>query len=164
MTAAVKRRVLFLCTGNSARSQMAEALTNHFLGDRWEAASAGTTPAGYVHPMAVEALAEWGIEIASLRSKSIDEFLGTAFDRVITLCDEAAEHCPVWPGKGQTLHIGFPDPARSTGSRMNRLEEFRQARDGIRERVCAVLQEETGGHGRKSASPEPVKAPAVPRA
>ena len=87
-----KRRVLFLCTGNSCRSQMAEGLVNHFLGVTWEAHSAGTQPSGYVHPMAVQAMAELGIDLSSSRSKSTDEFRDVVFDRVVTVCDHAAKN------------------------------------------------------------------------
>jgi len=111
-----KKRVLFLCTGNSARSQLAEGLVNHFLGDRWAACSAGTKPAGSVHPLAIQALAELGINPAVRRSKSVDEFRGTPFDVVITVCDQAAEGCPLWLGTGPVQHIGFPDPAAARGS------------------------------------------------
>ena len=88
------QRVLFLCTGNSARSQMAEGLVNYFLGDTWEAYSAGTKPSGYVHPLAIEAMAELGIDISAQRSKSADEFREMELDRVITVCDQAAKNCP----------------------------------------------------------------------
>ncbi len=135
-----KHRVLFLCTGNSARSQMAEGLGNAFLGERWEAFSAGTQPAGYVHPLAVEALAEIGVDIAGQTSKHVDVYRGEAFDVVITVCDDAAQNCPVWLGKGRRLHVGFPDPAAATGTLEARLEVFRQVRDGIRERIFPVLE------------------------
>jgi arsenate reductase len=135
-----KPRVLFLCTGNSARSQMAEGLVNHFLGDTWEAFSAGTKPSGYVHPMAIQAMAELGIDISAHRSKSTEECRDVAFDRVITVCDHAAQNCPAWLGKGVVKHIGFPDPAAAEGSEQERLAVFRQVRDGLREKVFAYLQ------------------------
>src|SRR5690242_4764327 len=100
----MKQRVLFLCTGNSARSQMAEAIVNARLGDRWEAFSAGTKPAGHVHPDAVAALHEIGIEHTGW-SKSVQEFQGQPFDLVVTVCDSAAEDCPVWLGMGQRAHL-----------------------------------------------------------
>ncbi len=137
---ATKHRVLFLCTGNSARSQMAEGLVNAFLGERWEAFSAGTHPTGYVHPLAVEAMAEIGVDIAGQVSKHVDVYRGEDFDLVITVCDDAAKNCPVWLGKGRRLHIGFPDPAASTGTPEERLEVFREVRDGIRERIFPVLE------------------------
>ncbi|RME78158.1 MAG: arsenate reductase ArsC [Chloroflexi bacterium] len=135
-----KKRVLFLCTGNSCRSQMAEGLVNHFLGDRWEAFSAGTEPAGYVHPLAVMVMRELGVDITGGRSKSVEEFREMAFDRVITVCGDAAENCPVWLGPGKTTHIGFPDPAKATGSEAERLAVFRQVRDDIRRQVLAFLE------------------------
>ena len=105
----MKRNVLFLCTGNSARSQMAEGLVNHLRGDEWHAVSAGTFPTGYVHPAAIRVLKEIGVDISTARSKSADEFRDTPFDVVITICDDAAENCPLWLGKGKQMHIGFPD-------------------------------------------------------
>jgi arsenate reductase (thioredoxin) len=129
----MKHTVLFLCTGNSARSQIAEALVNHFRGERWQAVSAGTHPTGYVHPFAIDALKEIGIDASRARSKSVDEFRDTAFDLVVTVCDSAAEECPLWPGQGQRAHIGFPDPARGT------LEDFRSVRHDIQRRVIELL-------------------------
>jgi len=131
-------RVLFLCTGNSARSQMAEAIVNARLGDVWDAVSAGTEPAGYVHPMAVRALAEIGIEHEG-RSKSALEFREVVFDLVVTVCDDAAENCPVWLGKGRRAHLSFPDPARATGTDDEIMAAFRAVRDSIIERVPALL-------------------------
>ncbi|MGB9776036.1 MAG: arsenate reductase ArsC [Anaerolineae bacterium] len=139
----MKRRVLFLCTGNSARSQMAEGLVNHLLGDRWEAFSAGTRPTGYVHPLAIQAMAELGIDISGQRSKSVEEFRGQSFDVVITLCDSAAQECPLWLGPGQAIHMGFPDPAQADGVMADRIEAFRQVRDRIREKVLRHLEEES---------------------
>lgn len=128
----MKRRILFLCTGNSARSQMAEGMVNHLWGDRWEAFSAGTEPTGYVHPLAVEAMAELGIDIGAQQSKSVEEFRGVEFDLVITVCDSAAQNCPVWLGKGRRGHMGFPDPAAVDGSKAQQLAAFRRVRDGLR--------------------------------
>ena len=139
------KRVLFLCTGNSARSQMAEGLVNHFLGDTWQAYSAGTKPSGYVHPLAIRAMAELGVDIHGHRSKSTDEFRDVEFDRVITVCDHAAKNCPVWLGKGRTRHVGFPDPAAADGTQEEQLEVFRQVRDGIRMRVFKELEEARDG-------------------
>jgi arsenate reductase (thioredoxin) len=130
----MKRRVLFLCTGNSCRSQMAEAIVNARLGDRWEAVSAGTHPEGYVHPLAVAALAEIGIRHEG-RSKSADEYRGADFDLVVTLCDSAAEECPVWLGKGKRIHAGFPDPAAAGD-----LDTYRKVRDGIAREIIALLE------------------------
>ncbi len=140
MMTTTQRTVLFLCTGNSARSQMAEGLVNHFLGDSWRAVSAGTQPAGYVHPLAVRALAELGIDISAQRSKSAEELRALPLDLVITVCDDAAENCPLWLGQGRVLHISFPDPARATGSEEERLAVFRRVRDAIREQVLPVLE------------------------
>ncbi len=134
-----KKRVLILCTGNSARSQMAEAIVNHFLGDYWLAFSAGTQPSGYVHPLALHALAEIGIQHTG-ESTSVDRFRGETFDAVITVCDDAAENCPVWLGKGKRVHIGFPDPAKVVGSEAEKMIVFRQVRDDIRNRILTYLQ------------------------
>jgi len=134
-----RKRVLFLCTGNSARSQMAEGLVNRFAGTRWEALSAGTKPTGAVHPLAVQAMDELGIDVSSQRSKSVDEFRDAEFDLVITVCDHAAKNCPAWLGGGQVKHMGFPDPAAASGSAVERLEVFRQVRDAIREQVLGYL-------------------------
>ncbi len=127
------KRVLILCTGNSARSQMAEGLVNALRGNQWEAFSAGTRPAGYVHPEAVAAMKEVGINIAGARSKSMDEFSGQAFDVVITVCDDAAEECPVWLGQGKKQHIAFSDPAQGTPA------DFRRVRDEMREQILPFL-------------------------
>jgi len=136
-----KKRVLFLCTGNSARSQMAEGLVNHLLEDSWEACSAGTQPSGYVHPLAVRAMAELGIDISTQRSKSADEFREVEFDVVITVCDNAARNCPFWLGSGRVTHKGFPDPAAATGSEEERLAVFRQVRDSLRQEIFALLEQ-----------------------
>ena len=109
------RKVLFLCTGNSCRSQMAEAIVNHRLRDRWQAVSAGTVPAGYVHPLAVRVLEEIGIQHQG-RSKLVEEFHQEKFDLVVTVCDSAAEECPLWLGSGVRTHHSFQDPARAQGS------------------------------------------------
>ena len=136
-----KKRVLFLCTGNSARSQMAEGLVNHFLNDQWDAFSAGIAPSGYVHPLAVQALADLGIDAVSQRSKSTDEFRDVDFDAVITVCDHAAQNCPIWLGQGRKKHLGFPDPAAVTGSGDEKLETFRRVRDGLKQEVFAYLEQ-----------------------
>ena len=108
----MKRKVLFLCTGNSCRSQMAEAIINARLGDTWQSVSAGTKPAGYIHPKALMALSEIGIQHTG-SSKRVDEFKGVDFDLIVTVCDSAAEECPVWLGKGKRAHHSFPDPAKA---------------------------------------------------
>lgn len=133
-----KRKVLFLCTGNSCRSQLAEAIVNARLGDSWEAVSAGTKPAGYVHPKALAALAEIGIQHSG-RSKLADEFRGQDFDLVVTVCDSAAEECPVWLGRGKKLHHSFPDPAKAEGSDEQVMAAFRAVRDDIAREIPALL-------------------------
>ena len=137
-----KKRVLFLCAGNSCRSQMAEGLVNHFLGVQWEARSAGTQPIGYVHPLATAVMDELGIDLSSYRSKSVDRFGDEEFDLVVTLCDDAAENCPAWLGSGRVLHDSFPDPARETGTRAGRLAVFRRVRNAMRHSIVAYLEKE----------------------
>jgi arsenate reductase len=134
-----KNRVLILCTGNSARSQMAEAIVNHDLGETWQAFSAGTRPAGYVHLAAFKVLAEIGIDHHGV-SKSTDVFRGQDFEVVITVCDDAAENCPVWLGKGKRTHLGFPDPAEATGTEEEVLSTFRSVRNQIRQTIIPFLQ------------------------
>ena len=134
-----KKDVLILCTGNSCRSHMAEGLVNHYLGDDWNAYSAGTDPSGYVHPLAIGALAELGIDISNHTSKSTESFRDASLDCVVTVCDDAAENCPLWLGQGNTVHIGFPDPAQATGTDDEKMVVFRQVRDDIREQVLGFL-------------------------
>ncbi len=136
----MKRHVLFLCTGNSCRSQMAEAIVNARLGQDWEAVSAGTKPAGFVHPKAMQALAEIGIDHNG-RSKRVDEFIGQPFDLVVTVCDAAAEDCPLWLGRGQRAHLGFPDPASASGSEVEKLAAFRAVRNEMLIKIPALLIE-----------------------
>ncbi len=133
-----KSRVLFLCTGNSCRSQMAEAIVNTRFGDRWEAFSAGSRPAGYVHPLALKVLSEIGIDHHG-SSKSMDEFLSLSFDVVVTLCDQSDDECPVWLGKGRILHRPFPDPATVAGSEVEKSAAFRDIRDAIAAEVTSLL-------------------------
>lgn len=133
-----KRKVLFLCTGNSCRSQMAEAITNANYGDQWEAVSAGTKPAGYVHPKALQVLKEIGIDHQGT-CKSADQFRDTNFDLVVTVCDDAAENCPVWLGKGKRVHMGFPDPAKAQGSEADILSAFRAVRDDMLKKITGIL-------------------------
>lgn len=133
-----KRRVLFLCTGNSCRSHMAEAIVNAWLGDQWEAVSAGTKPAGYVHPNALRALAEIGI-VHHGRSKNADEFRDTPLDLVVTVCDSAAEECPVWLGTGRRLHRSYPDPAKAEGTDEEVMAVFRAVRDDMMRNMPALL-------------------------
>ncbi len=127
----LKKKVLFLCTANSCRSQMAEGIANHFLGDRIEAFSAGTD-ASFVNPRAIAVLREIGIDISSHRSKNVDEFAGERFDYSITLCGDARDKCPVFAGGGERVYIGFADPAKATGSDREIMEAFRRVRDEIK--------------------------------
>jgi arsenate reductase len=135
----MNRRVLFLCTGNSCRSQMAEAIVNDRLGDEWEAVSAGTKPAGYVHPKALQVLREIGIDHQG-QSKLADEYRSLTLDLVVTVCDSAAEECPVWLGPGKRAHHSFEDPAKASGSEEQVLEAFRKVRDQIAEEIPALLR------------------------
>jgi arsenate reductase (thioredoxin) len=132
------QRVLFLCTHNSARSQMAEGLLRHLAGDRFEVASAGTEQTR-VHPLAIAAMRELGIDIGGHSSKTLDAFTGERFDFVITVCDRANESCPIFPGAAERLHWGFDDPSAATGSEAERLAAFRTVRDAIRERLGDFL-------------------------
>ena len=135
------KRVLFICTKNSARSQMAEGLINHDLAGRVQAFSAGTEPT-YVHPLAITAVGEVGIDISRHRSKSIDEFADEKFDFVITLCDHAAESCPVFFGGVQRIHMGLPNPAAVSGNPEEKMAAFRKVRDQIREEVADFLSKQ----------------------
>ncbi len=126
----MKERVLILCTGNSARSQMAEGFLRSLAGDRYEVYSAGTKPSK-VNPYAISAMSEVGIDISGHRSKHLSEFLGQPFDYVITVCDDAAEACPVFPGKANRIHWSFPDPAAVQGTDEQKRAAFRQVRDAI---------------------------------
>jgi arsenate reductase len=136
-----KKQVLFLCTGNSCRSQMAEGLVNHFLGKQWQAYSAGTEPTGYVHPMAIDVMSELEIDISGYYSKAVDKYRDTPFDLVVTVCDDAAENCPVWLGSSRVIHLGFPDPAKAEGTEMERLTIFQRVRDDLGESVLNYLTE-----------------------
>jgi len=135
------RRVLFLCTGNSARSQMAEAIVNARMAERWIAVSAGVEPSARVHPLAAEALAEIGLSATGLKPKSTDAIVGLDLDLVITVCDHAAQTCPVWLRGGAMRHMGMADPASVEGTREERLAAFRVARDEIIERVTPLLED-----------------------
>jgi len=138
----MKQRVLFLCTHNSCRSQMAEGLVNHFLGERFEAFSAGTE-ATRVNPLAEKVLQEIGIDISHHRSKTLDEYSGETFEHVITLCGDANEKCPLFFGGVKRVHIGFDDPSLHSGSEDEILPEYRRIRDEIRDRLTVFL---TGGN------------------
>jgi len=131
-------RVLILCTGNSARSQMAEGLLRTMAGDAAQVFSAGSQPS-VVNPLAVEAMADSGIDISAHRSKHLDEFLFQPFDFVITVCDQAAETCPTFPGRAQRIHWSIPDPALAQGTPSERLSVFRQARDLVEHKLAAWL-------------------------
>jgi arsenate reductase len=135
----MKTRVLILCTGNSARSQMAEGLLRHMAGDRLEVHSAGTRP-GNVRPEAIAALAELGIDIRGHWSKHVDTFAGQPFDYVITVCDHAKESCPVFGVRTQRIHWSFEDPAAATGDEAHRLAEFRRIRDQIAQRLSEFVE------------------------
>ena len=133
------RKVLILCTGNSCRSHLAEALINEKLSGTWQAFSAGTEPSGYIHPKALAVLEEIGIRHSG-ESKHIDDLPIKHFDSVITVCDDAAENCPLWLGKGVRHHIGFPDPAKAQGTGEEIMKVFREVRDGIDQRVLPYLK------------------------
>lgn len=137
------RRILFLCTGNSCRSQMAEGWLRHLAGPGIEVCSAGTDPKE-VHPMAVETMQERGVELSGHRSKSIKEFFGQRFDFVITVCDHAKESCPTFPDSSRFLHWSFPDPANAQGTLEEQKAVFRQVRDRIRRLVEEFVHEELG--------------------
>ncbi len=144
----MKKRVLFICTHNSARSQMAEGFLRALYGDRYEAHSGGTEPSG-LNPYAVKAMAEVGIDISKHRSKSLEEFRGMEFDYVATVCDRAKEACPFFPGGKRTLHKGFEDPSQFKGTEDEILSSFRRVRDEIRRWI-----EETFGGDGPDADPQ----------
>src|SRR5919202_4101275 len=125
-----RHKVLFLCTHNSARSQMAEGLLRQLAGDHFKAYSAGTEATG-VRPQAIKVMNEIGIDISGQKSKTFEEYLGQSFDYVITVCDAANEACPIFPGAKRPLHWSFEDPARATGAEEERLKKFRSVRDEI---------------------------------
>jgi arsenate reductase len=135
---AERKRVLFLCTHNSARSQMAEGWLRHLAGDRYEVHSAGTE-ATRVQPLAIRVMAEVGIDISGHESKTLDRYLDQPWDVVITVCDEAAEACPAFPGGRERLHWSFPDPSRASGSEEEQLAVYRRVRNAIRERIAAFI-------------------------
>ena len=137
-----KKRVLILCTGNSARSQMAEGLLRAFAGNRFEVFSAGTF-ATFVRPQAIAVMNELGIDISSHRSKSMSEFVNDKFDYVITVCDSANQRCPVFPGRVERIHWSIDDPVIG-GSEEGQLEAFRAARDELQRRILTLVEEEKG--------------------
>jgi arsenate reductase (thioredoxin) len=133
-----RRRVLFLCTHNSARSQMAEGLLRDIAGDRFEVFSAGTE-ATRVRPEAISVMAEMGVDISAQKSETLDRYLGESLDLVVTVCDDANESCPVFPGARERLHWSFPDPSKAAGGYDERLLAFRNVRDRIRARIKGEL-------------------------
>ncbi len=137
-----KKRVLFICTHNSARSQMAEGLTNHFFGDKWEAFSAGTV-ATLVKPEAIKVLTDINIDISDARSKMSTDFRGEEFDLVVTVCDDAKENCPFFPGAKKYIHKSFTDPSNINESEDKRLEAFRKSRDEIKEWLDTIFNDST---------------------
>jgi arsenate reductase len=139
-----KTKVLFLCTHNSARSQMAEGLLRHLAGDRFEIMSAGIE-ATHVRPLTVRAMDEVGIDISGQESKTLDRYVGEPFDYVITVCEEANEACPFFPGAAERLHWSLPDPAAAQGTEEERLEVFRSVRDLLRDYIDGELVNGRGG-------------------
>jgi arsenate reductase (thioredoxin) len=133
-------KVLFLCTENACRSQMAEGLVNHDLNGRVKAFSAGVRPS-QVNPRAIQVMGELGIDISRNRAKSVDDLAGEQFDLVITLCDNAAAECPMFPGNAEISHISFPDPAQATGTEEEILATFRKVRDDLRQQLIPRLRE-----------------------
>ena len=126
------KKILVLCTGNSCRSHLAEGILQKALGDGFRVASAGSKPAGYVHPLGIKAMAEIGIDIGNHRSKHLDEYLTDEVETVITVCGNADQVCPVFPGQVNRHHWGFDDPAHATGSEEEQMAVFRRVRDEIR--------------------------------
>ena len=138
----MSRRVLILCTGNSCRSQMAEGLWRTLGKGNWDSFSAGSKPAGFVHPMAIEVMQEIGIDLSNNRSKHLEEFTGQSFDLVVTVCDSAKAACPVFPGAKDMLHWPFDDPALATGSSDEVRSQFRRVRSEIADRIQAYLADQ----------------------
>lgn len=136
-----KLRVLILCTGNSARSQMAEGLLRHIAGDRFDVESAGTI-ASFVRPQAIAVMDEIGIDISGHRSKCLDEFLETPFDYVITVCDNANETCPIFPSDATRIHWSFDDPAEAVGNDEEQMALFRRVRDEIRDKLVGFARQQ----------------------
>jgi arsenate reductase len=134
-----KRRILFLCTGNAARSQMAEALARLYYGEVLDPVSAGSRPSGFVHPMAIQAMEELGADMSSVQSKSADEFLNEAFDVVVTVCDSAAADCPVWPYARRIEHWPIEDPSFSAGNTAARYRKFIERRDELKGRIDELV-------------------------
>ena len=133
-------KVLFLCTENACRSQMAEGLVNHDLAGQVQAFSAGVRPSR-VNPRAIKVMAEIGIDISHHRSKSVDDLAGEQFDLVITVCDRAQQQCPIFPGETEVIHVGFPDPAKASGTEAEIMAAFRQVREALRTELIPLLRE-----------------------
>jgi arsenate reductase len=139
-----KKRILFLCTGNAARSQMAEGLARAFHGDEVDVVSAGSRPAGWVHPLAIRAMAAIGVDIHDQYSKSADEFLDQPFDAVITVCDSAAKDCPTWPGAKRVEHWPIVDPSYGPDDPATRYDRFVATRDELAKRIDEFIPTITG--------------------
>lgn len=140
------KRVLILCTGNSCRSQMAEALWGSLGQGQWRSDSAGSQPTGFVHPLAIKVMQELDIDISTNTSKSLKQFQDEAFDLVVTVCDNAKDSCPVFPGAHETLHWPFDDPADATGTDDEEMAVFRRVREEIKEKIRSyLLSQENGG-------------------
>lgn len=146
----MKPKVLFLCTGNSARSQMAEGYLRHIAADRFESASAGIDPKG-LNPLAAEVMREIGVDISAQRSKDVRKFLGAPFHYVVTVCSNAREKCPVFPAAFKSLHWDIADPAAATGTHEEKLAAFRRARDEIIVRI----KREFGGASHRAVKEKP---------
>jgi arsenate reductase len=136
----MKKRILFLCTGNAARSQMAEGLARAFHGDVLDVVSAGSRPAGWVHPLAIRALAELGIDASEQTSKSAEPFLDQDFDVVVTVCDSAAKDCPTWPGAKRIEHWPIVDPSYGPDDPATRFDRFVETRDELKRRIDELVE------------------------
>ncbi len=143
--------MLVLCIGNSCRSQMAAGWINHLLGSEWEASSAGTMPAERVHPLAVQVMAEVGVDLSSCRPTSVETRRGELWDLVVTVCDAAREACPAFAGPCEQLHVSFEDPAETGGAEAQKLAAFRRVRDAIRDTLIPALR----ARGRRRSAPMP---------
>ena len=136
----MKKRILFLCTGNAARSQMAEGLARGFHGDVLDVVSAGSRPAGWVHPLAIRALGELGIDASEQTSKSAEPFLDQHFDVVVTVCDSAAQDCPLWPGAARIEHWPIVDPSYGPDDPATRFDRFVETRDELKRRIDELVE------------------------
>jgi arsenate reductase len=141
-----KKRILFLCTANAARSQMSEALARKYHGDKLEVSSAGSRPCGWVHPLAIEAMAELGVGMSGAWSKGADQFINEPFDVVVTVCDSAAADCPVWPGAKRVEHWPIVDPSYGPDDPATRYDRFIATRDELKRRIDGLVEslEESG--------------------